>query len=394
MLLKILLSYILGYLNICVEGYFIERFINICISKKILLWNIKREKSSIMHANISIKDFLELKSIAKSTKCKVKIENKKGMPFILNKYKKRKIFLILLFVIVLLILITSNFVWNVEIRGTDSINKDEIIKELSEQGLTVGKYKGKIDTKQIINETRLKRDDIAWMSINLKGTNAIVEIVEATSKPDIIDENEICNIVSDKTGIITKINVQNGTAQVKVGDMVKPGSLLVGGYIEGKYTGTRYVHSSANIEARVWYTKKEKMNFITEIEEKTTNVENKYSLNLNNFVINLYKNLPKFENYDTIVSSNKMKLFSNFYLPIELIKTTYYETQKKQVKYTEQEATEILTRKIEEELIEEIPNKNNIVNKQINKYQNENDIEIEVVYEVIENIGTKEKINM
>ena len=56
--------------------------------------------------------------------------------------------------------------------------------------------------------------------MKIKGTNIIVEIVEADKKPDIIDENEYCNIVSNKEGIITKINVQNGTALVKVGDIV------------------------------------------------------------------------------------------------------------------------------------------------------------------------------
>ena len=394
MLLKILIGYISGYLNIYVEGYFIERFINICISKKILLWNMKREKSSILYANIGIKDFLKLKSIVRTTKCKVNIKNKKGMPFLLNKYKKRKIFLILLLIIISLIIITSNFVWNIEIKGADTIDIKELICQLNEQGLDIGRYKVKIDTKQIINEIRLKRDDIAWMAINLKGTNAVVEIVEATSKPEIIDEDDICNIVSDKEGIITKINVQNGTAQVKIGDMVKNGTVLIGGYIEGKYTGTRYVHSNADIEARVWYTKKEKMNLTTEIEEKTNNSESKYSLNINNFVINLYKNLPNFENYDTIIASNKIKLFSNLYLPIELIKTTYYETQKKKITYGAEEAKEILIQKIEQELIEEIPNKEKIVNKQVNAYQEDDAVEIEVIYEVIENIGTKEKINM
>ena len=56
MFLKILLNYILGYVNIKVEGFFIERFINICISKKILLWNIKREKSTILYAKHSKKN--------------------------------------------------------------------------------------------------------------------------------------------------------------------------------------------------------------------------------------------------------------------------------------------------------------------------------------------------
>ena len=44
MLIKILLKYILGYVRIAVEGYYIERFINICTTNKILIWNIKREK--------------------------------------------------------------------------------------------------------------------------------------------------------------------------------------------------------------------------------------------------------------------------------------------------------------------------------------------------------------
>lgn len=48
----------------------------------------------------------------------------------------------------------------------------------------------------------------------------IVEVVEADKKPDIVNEDEYCSIVSEKEGRITKINVQNGTALVKVGDIV------------------------------------------------------------------------------------------------------------------------------------------------------------------------------
>ena len=81
----IFLNNIMGYVNIKVESYFIERFINICISKKIFLWNIKRKKSTILYANISIKDYKRLKEIVRKTKSKVKIENKKGLPFIIHK---------------------------------------------------------------------------------------------------------------------------------------------------------------------------------------------------------------------------------------------------------------------------------------------------------------------
>ena len=221
MFFKILIYYILGYVNISVEGYFIERFINICISKRILLWNLKRKKSSFLYANIGMKEFKKIKQIAKITKCRVKIEQKKGLPFILNRYKKRKIFIIALLTVILFIFGISNFVWNIEIIGANTINPEEIIQSLNNYGLKSGTLKSKINTKEIINSLRLQRNDIAWVGIHLKGTNAIIEIVEADKKPDIVDENEYCNIVSQKDGIITKINVQNGTALVKEGDIVK-----------------------------------------------------------------------------------------------------------------------------------------------------------------------------
>lgn len=392
MFFKILLNYIFGYVNISVEGYFIERFINICISKNVLLWNSKRKKSSFLYTNIGMRDFKKIKEIAKITKCRVKIQRKRGLPFLLIKYKKRKIFVISLAIILLLIFGTSNFVWNIEIIGNDTIETSEIMQDLNENGLKTGMIKQKINTKEIINNIRLKRDDIAWIGINIKGTNAIVSVVEADKKPEIIDENEYCNIVTKKDGVITKINVQNGTALVKEGDIVKNGNILVGGWLEGKYTGTRYVHAKAEVEAKVWYSKKDKISLKQEQKEETGNIQNCYGININNLKINFTKTLPKFQNYDTISENKKLKIFSNFYFPIEFCKTTYYELEAKEITYTPDEAKQILQTRLEEELKKEIANQENIVNTQVNYKEEEQEVTVEVIFEVLENIGTNEKI--
>ena len=52
----------------------------------------------------------------------------------------------------------------------------------------------------------------------------------------------------------------------------------------------------------------------------------------------------------------------------------------------------IATEKLEKELEQQIEHKENIVNKQVNTYGNQGYIEVEVIYEVLENIGNKEKI--
>ena len=88
MFIKILLNYILGYVRITVEGYYIERFINICRNNKIIIWNLKRDKSVRLNLNIGIKDFKKIKKIAKKTKSR-----KKGYHFYLIGTKKEKYFL-------------------------------------------------------------------------------------------------------------------------------------------------------------------------------------------------------------------------------------------------------------------------------------------------------------
>ena len=94
--------------------------------------------------------------------------------------------------------ILSNFVWNIQIEGTEKISKDELIQTLKEEGLSIGKFKPGIETREIINKVRLDRDDIAWIGIEITGTNAIVKVVEAEEKPEIVDEDEYCNIVATK----------------------------------------------------------------------------------------------------------------------------------------------------------------------------------------------------
>ena len=392
MFFKIVFSYILGYLRISIEGYYIERFINICKKRNITIWNLKRNKNTMLFFNVRIKEFKEVCKIVKQLNCKLKIRSKKGLPFLMYKYKKRKTFAILLIIVVFIIGLSSMYVWNVDIIEENNQELPNIRQDIEEAGIKLGTLKSKINSKEIINKIRLKRNDVAWMGIEKKGTNIIVKLVKADQKPEIVDTNEYCNIVSDKTGVITKINAQNGTANVKVGDTINKGDILINGWMEGKYTGIRYVHAKGEIEAKVWYTKNKKIPYILTQTRETGNQENKYSLKINNFEINFLKKYSKFEIYDTIETDSKFRIFSDFYLPISLVKTTFKEKENYTQKYTLEEAKTLGIEELQEELKKEIKDEKKIVNKNINTYEKEDGVEIYVTYEVLENIGTNEKI--
>ena len=328
MFIKLLVRLLLGYVRIEVEGYYIERFINICTNNKILIWNLKREKGVKLYLNIGIKDFKKISTVARKTNCKVKILRKRGIPFLLNKYKKRKIFAIFLILILLTIFISSKYVWNVDISIKDDLKLDNIDEDIKILGISKGVKKDEIDTDKVINELRLKRDDIAWVGIDIEGTTVKINIVKADKAPNIVDNSDYCNIIASKSGVIQKIIAQNGTAIAKVGDTVQKGDVLIAGYMEGKYTDTRYVHSLGEVEAIVAYQKSKEVKFKVN-EEKT------YSLD-------------------------------------EAIKTG---------------SDAIMT-----EISANLKNEDNIVNKKIDYNEHEDGVVVTMVFEVLENIGEEQKI--
>ena len=387
MYIKLLLTLLLGYVRVEVEGYYVERFINICTNRKILIWNLKREKGVKLYLNIGIKDFKELSTIARKTKCKVKILKKRGIPFLLNKYKKRKIFAIFL------ISISSKYIWNIDIIVEENQDVPNIMEDLKSAGLVKGKLKSEINTEKIINEVRLKRNDIAWIGIDMEGTNIKVSIVKAKEQPEIINNEDYCDIVALKSGVITKITAQNGTAKFKVGDTVKEGDVLISGCMEGKYTEPRYVHSLGEVEARVWYEKTDEVRFNQEVFTNTGNSENKYEINFNNFKLKLYKNISKYEYYETNLEEKNISLFKCFYLPISITKITNNEQIKENKKYSLQEAINIGAKELCKKIEEEIPNKESIKKKNVITKETENAVVVTVVYEAIENIGKIVTIN-
>ena len=328
MFIKLLVRLLLGYLRIEVEGYYIERFINICTNNNILIWNLKREKGVKLYLNIGINDFRRISTVVKKTNCKVKILKKRGIPFLLHRYKKRKIFAIFLILISILIFISSTYVWSVEIAVKDNLELDNIEQEIESLGISRGIKKKQIDTDKIINELRLKRDDIAWVGIDIKGTTVKINIVKADKVPNIVNNSDYCNIIASKSGVIKKIVAQNGTAVVNVGDTVQKGDILIAGYMEGKYTETRYVHSLGEVEAVVSYQKSKEVKF-------KVNEEKEYSLD-------------------------------------EAVK----------------EGSDELTNEIEKNL----EDKNEIVNKKIDFEEHEDGVVVSVIYEILEEIGEYQKI--
>jgi similar to stage IV sporulation protein len=256
----------------------------------------------------------------------------------------------------------------------------------------------------------MERDDISWIGIELKGTKAIVKIVEATKKPDIVDDRYFCNIIASKDAVITRIVVQNGTAQVKNGDSVKKGDILIAGWIQGEHTDKYFVNSAGEVKGKIQYVQTEKINKKEIKITRTGKKEKKYSIKINNFVINFYKTYSKFKKYDTIETEKNLKLFKNLYLPIQVKEICNYEENEVEV-HNDYETAKILGETTAKQKLDSLlgfsksaqlkesnqgekekENCEELVDSNTEVTEKDDHYEVKVTYQVIEDIGTKEKI--
>ena len=197
--------------------------------------------------------------------------------------------------------------------------------------------------------------------------------------------------MAKKSGTITKIIAQNGTAVVNEGDKVNVGDILIKGIMEGKYTEPRRVHSLGIIEAEINYEKTKEFFFEKDEYIETGKQENKYELNYKNKKIKFYKNLSTFEFYKTEYTSKKLRLLENFYLPISITKIINKEQTKELKKYTLNEAIEFAVKELTLKLENEIPSTENIIDKNVKTTENEASVVVTLNYKTIEEIGESKK---
>lgn len=321
-------NYFIGYLHISVEGLSLEKFINLCVSRGIKLWGIKRVGYTSLTASIGIKDFKSLPSIVRLLHCRVKILDKRGFPFLAYRFRHRKMMIIGMVIFVIILYGLSSFVWVVEVEGNIKVKSGVLYNFLEGKGIKPGVFKGELDIWDIENQMLMEIPELSWVSIEIKGTRAIVRVVEGVKTPRLINKDTPCNIVATKDGIIYQLIVMEGEGMVQVGDTVRKGQLLVSGIIDHEDTGVvRYVHAISNIYARTWYEGKgyEDLDSVSNIRtgEKVTY---KY-LETKKWEINMEKEEIPFNQYemeewrDPVFKLGKIS-------PIYVVTREFYEIKK------------------------------------------------------------------
>lgn len=395
MLFLRLWNYIRGYVIILIEGYFIEKFINICAHRQIYLWDINRRKGCALTLKVSIKGFKLLRPVARKTKCRVRIVRKRGLPFLFNRYRKRKTFVLGAVLFILLLYALTSFIWAIEIEGNKALEKDVILERLGQTGLKTGVLKYGIDTEKAVNSLMLSLKELAWASISIKGTKVKVQVAERKIPPALIPKNEPCDIVARRDGVIHSIAVKDGMEIAKAGDTVTRGQILVSGSIpvKGEEGRFRLVHSIATVIARTWYEKQKPVETIVFEKERTGNKKDKYFLLLFSKRIGIWGGKVGFKEYDMVEIRKNLSIGKDMVLPLGLANERYFESITKEKEISQEEAKQIAADKAKNEIMQEIPENARIIRTSLN-YRETSDGAINAVISVecMEEIGRPVRI--
>ncbi len=250
MLIIKLIRFFVGYVTFAACGGFPERFVNLCTKNRIPLWNMKKEKDSII-ADTTVKGYKSIKSSAKNSGVRVKILKKHGLPFFIHKNRRRIGLLAGFMAAVITVSFLSTMIWSVSVSGNKTLSDEEVLAAFDSVGVRVGARRSAISPSDAAYEAKRLLPKIAWASVNIKGSRAEIVISELSEAPEFPDDTTPCNIIAAEDGTIMGIEATSGIAEVKKGDAVLKGDLLISGITENLDKTYNLKAARGKVHARV-----------------------------------------------------------------------------------------------------------------------------------------------
>lgn len=346
-----LLKYLKGYVRIKVWGFSPERFMNLCSNRNILLWDIIRE-DDVYYMCVSLSGFYQLRPIVRKTGTRVAILKRYGLPFFVPVILARKIFVIGLFLCVAFWIVSSYFIWDIELTGNYQITDDVFTAFLKENQVKIGMKKKDLDIETLEKEIRRTFPEITWTSAKLDGTMLNIEIKEndAPIVTAVKEEEGGKDLVAEYDGTVISMIVRSGVPKVSIGDTVEKGTVMVEGKVpvyneDATVREYQYVSSDADIVLQHEIKYEEKLPFDYIQKEYTGRTKTRYFLRFGDKELKITQDQPYLV-YDCVIKEHKPLVFEKLSIPVFWGTYLYREYLNVEYEYTADQAGELLVEKM------------------------------------------------
>lgn len=391
MFLLSFIRFLFGYIKFRAEGGSPERFLNQAARDGVSLWKIQC-RDGCLTACVSRRRYGRLSKAAGMAGSRLVVVKRKGLPFIFSKYRRRRGILAGILIFAGIVWFFSCFVWSVEIHGNSRVSTEEISRALAEAGVRPGVFRLTLNLRRAENQALIGLPDVSWLSVNLRGSKAIVEIKERIFPPEIVPVDRPCNIKASQTGQIVSVESYEGMAVVKKGDSVKKGDVVVSGIVEESTGVLRLVHAKAKVIAKTERQLDVTIPFQTMEQQMTGKSVTIRQLNLAGMTIPLsFRKSPK-GNYVSTMEVHQASIFG-LTLPVGVKTYFYSEYRVRNVVLTPAQALSKAKALLQKKESTEFAGVT-IQSKQYNDSKDKNGLSLFGKYKCIENIAYEEEINI
>ena len=218
--------------------------------------------------------------------------------------------------------LSSRVVWNITVTGNETMSEEIVVGILEECGFTYGTYIPSVDFDALHSRIMALYPEIAWISVNVSGTVADVQMRETKFGEKTTPKGVYSNLIASEDGRIVELRVDGGYPICSPGDVVKKGQLLVSGVVPLRDGGSRFSDPSGSVFAEVERSVTVIADLTSEQKLYTGGERVDYSIKFFKKTLNLFSNGGKeYAGYDKIVNKTRITLFGSVPLPLWIEKT-------------------------------------------------------------------------
>ena len=132
--------------------------------------------------------------------------------------------------------------------------EEEILRALEKHGVGIGSFGLSLDGEDIRNHVLLDIPELSWITVNVSGCKAAVQVRERVPAPKLLDEQTPTNVVARRAGLVLEMQALDGVKAVLPGTSVTKGQLLISGVEDTETFGARLMAGMGTVQARTWYS--------------------------------------------------------------------------------------------------------------------------------------------
>jgi len=216
-----------GMVVLGVEEPEFTKILSLLSAEKISLFHVRTEKNRL-YFTIYLNDFNAVQKLLRSHHIRFHIYGKRGVPFYISRLKRRKGLWLGLLGCILLWQIAGSFIWGYTVSGNEHYSDEHIIALVQAYGLWPGTFSSSIDFEKLEYELEMEHPEFTWIQLDLLGTTLCISVKERLSeKADLQSDG---SIVAKADAQITELLMFTGTPLVEVGEWVRAGQVLIGGW--------------------------------------------------------------------------------------------------------------------------------------------------------------------